>query len=60
VKRAMMKLGFWGKPVVVLGARQAGAHVIEVLRREWQLGFKPFAVFDNRVAPERGVSYGGP
>jgi Undecaprenyl-phosphate galactose phosphotransferase WbaP len=63
VKRATMKLGLWGKPVVVLGARQAGAHVLEVLRREWQLGFKPLAVFDNRVAPDggalEGVPYGG-
>jgi len=63
VKRAMMKLGFWGKRVVVLGARQAGAQVLQVLRREWQLGFKPFAVFDNRVAPAggmlEGVPYGG-
>jgi Undecaprenyl-phosphate galactose phosphotransferase WbaP len=63
VKRAMMKLGLWGKPVIVLGARQAGAQVLEVLRREWQLGFKPIAVFDNRVAPAagmlEGVPYGG-
>ncbi len=63
VKLAMMKLGVWGKPVVVLGARQAGAHVLEVLRREWQLGFKPVAVFDNRVAPAggmlEGIPYGG-
>jgi Undecaprenyl-phosphate galactose phosphotransferase WbaP len=63
VKRAMMRLGLWGKPVVVMGARQAGAHVLEVLRREWQLGFKPFAVFDNRVVPAggmlEGVPYGG-
>lgn len=63
VKRAMMKLGLWGKPVVVLGARQAGAHVLEVLRREWHLGFKPLAVFDNRVVPAgrmlEGVPYGG-
>jgi Undecaprenyl-phosphate galactose phosphotransferase WbaP len=63
VKRAMMKLGFWGKPVMVLGARQAGAQVLEVLRREWQLGFKPIAVFDNRVTPAGGmledIPYGG-
>lgn len=62
-KRTMMRLGLWGKPVVVLGARQAGAHVLDVLRREWQLGFKPFAVFDNRVVPAggmlEGVPYGG-
>jgi Undecaprenyl-phosphate galactose phosphotransferase WbaP len=63
VKRAIKKLGFWGKRVVILGARQAGAHVLRVLQREWQLGFEPFAVFDNRVAPAEGmlegVPYGG-
>jgi len=63
VKRAMMKIGLWGKPVVVLGAREPGVHVLKVLRREWHLGFKPVAVFDNRVAPLdgtlEGVPYGG-
>jgi Undecaprenyl-phosphate galactose phosphotransferase WbaP len=63
VKRAMKKIDLWGKRVVVMGARQAGANVIQVLRREWQLGLKPFAVFDNRVAPAggmfEGVPYGG-
>jgi Undecaprenyl-phosphate galactose phosphotransferase WbaP len=63
VKRVIMEAGFWGKPVVILGARKAGAHVISVMRREWQLGFRPIAVFDNRVAPSggtlEGVPYGG-
>jgi Undecaprenyl-phosphate galactose phosphotransferase WbaP len=63
VKRAMMEIGLWGKPVVVLGAQETGAHVLKVLRREWHLGFKPIAVFDNRsVSMEdtfEGVPYGG-
>jgi Undecaprenyl-phosphate galactose phosphotransferase WbaP len=62
-KLALKKLGLWGKPVVVLGADDAGARVLEDLRREWQLGFRPIAVFDNRVAPMQrtlnGVPYGG-
>jgi Undecaprenyl-phosphate galactose phosphotransferase WbaP len=62
-KLALNKLGVWGKPVVVLGADDAGARVLEDLRREWQLGFRPIAVFDNRVAPMQrilnGVPYGG-
>jgi Undecaprenyl-phosphate galactose phosphotransferase WbaP len=62
-KLALKKLGLWGKPVVVLGAHEAGARVLEDLRREWQLGFRPMAVFDNRVAPIQrtlnGVPYGG-
>ena len=63
VKRILLQLGLWGKPVVVLGAQQTGAHVLKTLCREWQLGFKPVAVFDNRVAPTggmlEGVPYGG-
>jgi Undecaprenyl-phosphate galactose phosphotransferase WbaP len=62
-KLAMINLKLWGKPVVVLGAQEAGARVLEGLRQEWQLGFKPIAVFDNRVAPSAGslsgVPYGG-
>jgi Undecaprenyl-phosphate galactose phosphotransferase WbaP len=62
-KLALKKLGLWGKPVVVLGAHDVGARVLEDLRREWQLGFRPIAVFDNRVAPIQrtlnGVPYGG-
>jgi Undecaprenyl-phosphate galactose phosphotransferase WbaP len=63
VKLAMMKIKLWGKPVVVFGAHAAGAQIIDDLRREWQLGFRPIAVFDNRMAPIegnlKGVPYGG-
>jgi len=63
IKRVLLKTGLWGKPVVVVGAQQAGAHVLELLQREWQLGYKPVGVFDNRVAPAggmlKGVPYGG-
>ncbi len=63
IKRAMMRVGLWGKPIVVLGAREAGAHLLRALKQDWQLGFRPVAVFDNRVAPTDGtlggVPYGG-
>ena len=63
VKRAMMRAKLWGKPVVVLGTREVGARVLKVLRQEWQLGFNPIGVFDNRLAPAEGapegVPYGG-
>jgi Undecaprenyl-phosphate galactose phosphotransferase WbaP len=62
-KLALMKVGLWGKPVVVLGAQEAGERILEDLKREWHLGFRPIAVFDNRVAPTMGslggVPYGG-
>src|SRR5919202_6386892 len=63
VKQAMMRVGLWGKPVVVLGTQEAGARVLRVLRREWQLGFKPVGVFDGYLARTEGaledVPYGG-
>jgi Undecaprenyl-phosphate galactose phosphotransferase WbaP len=63
VKRALREVGLWGKPVVVVGADKAGAHMLKVLQQEKDLGFNPVAVFDNRVAPIggalEGVPYGG-
>ena len=61
-KQWMMQAGFWGKPVVVFGAWQAGAQVLETLQREWRLGLRPVAVFDNRPPAQEfieGVLYGG-
>lgn len=47
VKRALMRLGSWGKPVVVLGAGATGAHMVKALRDDRGLGFVPVAVFDD-------------
>jgi FlaA1/EpsC-like NDP-sugar epimerase len=41
VKRAMMRMGLWCKPVVVIGAQEGGHRVLERLQREWYLGFEP-------------------
>ena len=54
-KLAMRKAGLWGKPVVVLGDRELGLGVWEALQNEWQLGFKPVGIFDDRPAPEKGA-----
>ncbi len=63
VKYMLMRMGVWGKPVVVLGAHEAGARVLRALRREWQLGLRPIGVFDNHLTPAEGevegVPYGG-
>src|SRR5215210_7187093 len=60
VKRAMMKVGLWGKAVVILGSRETGMRVLETLRREWQLGFNAVGVFDDRQAPIEGELEGVP
>ena len=63
VKWVMMRLGLWGKLVVIFGAREAGAHLLKVLQQEWQLGFKPVGAFHNHQVPTegalKGVPYGG-
>ena len=53
------KLGWWGKPVVILGCgemnfRWTGAHIVRFLRQDCQLGFSPIAVFGYRLACSEG------
>jgi len=59
-KRGLMRAGVWGKPVVILGAGKAGAHLVRALRDEWHFGYRPVAVFDSNLAPVRGVLEGVP
>ena len=62
-KVAMRKAGVWGKPVMIIGAGEAGSRLVKTMREEWQLGFRPVAVFDERLVPAggtlEGVPYGG-
>ena len=44
--KAMMRSSWWGKPTIVMGTPQAGARMVDVLRQEWQLGFRPIGFFD--------------
>jgi Undecaprenyl-phosphate galactose phosphotransferase WbaP len=59
-KAAMMKAGLWGKPVVIVGAGEAGRRLISTLKNEWKLGFRPIAVFDDRITPAEGAIEGLP
>ncbi len=56
VKRGVMRLGLWGKPVVVLGASETGERVVMALREEHGLGFVPAAVFDDQVSESREIA----
>src|SRR5215210_229343 len=60
VKRAMMRGGLWGKPVVILGTKEAGARLLKVLQQEWHLGFKPVGVFEDDLVPTEGALAGVP
>jgi Undecaprenyl-phosphate galactose phosphotransferase WbaP len=56
----MNRVGLWGKPVVILGAGKTGAHLARDLQKEWSLGFRPVAVFDDQLAPVGGMLEGVP
>ena len=60
VKCQTLKLGLWGKPAVIIGSGKVGAHVLRLLKEEWQLGYKPIAIFDSREAPAHGLLEGVP
>jgi Undecaprenyl-phosphate galactose phosphotransferase WbaP len=49
IKWWMRKMGLWGKPVMILGYKEAGANVVDVLKRNWGLGYVPVAIFDYRL-----------
>ena len=60
VKVGLRKTGLWGKPVVILAADEVGGRLVRTLQREWSLGYRPVAVFDNRLAPTGGTLEGVP
>jgi Undecaprenyl-phosphate galactose phosphotransferase WbaP len=43
------RIGLWGKPVLVLGYREAGTSVVSILKENWELGYDPVAVLDYRL-----------
>jgi Undecaprenyl-phosphate galactose phosphotransferase WbaP len=47
--------GLWGKPAVILGAGKFGARITSLLQENWELGYKPVAVYDYRPAPREGA-----
>ena len=57
-KSWMKKRDVWGKPVVVLGYKDAGSNVVDLLRREWELGYDPVAIFDYRLNAKEALSEG--
>lgn len=50
----------WGKPVVVIGDQESGTRIVKVMQTEWQLGFKPVGLFDDRLDQADGALGGGP
>ena len=49
VKRGLKGTRSWGKPVVILSHKGNAANVTERLKRNWELGYNPVAVFGYRL-----------
>lgn len=52
-KWSLMRLGLWGKPVVVFSSGEPGDRVAALLSREWGLGYNPLAVFGSHPGQSR-------
>jgi Undecaprenyl-phosphate galactose phosphotransferase WbaP len=48
-KLGMKGLGLWGKPAVILSYKETGTIITDLLKRNWDLGYEPVAVFDYRL-----------
>jgi Undecaprenyl-phosphate galactose phosphotransferase WbaP len=57
VKRTMVRLGLWGKPVVIFRSGEFGRRVATLLDEEWALGYNPVAVFDSQQTSARRSRY---
>lgn len=58
IKRLLLGLGLWGRPVVILGAGKAGKRVAKALLRRPLDGLTPVAFFDDDVEKHQ-QSYDG-
>ena len=45
------RLGFWGRPVVVIGDKDTSARTVKLLEEEWVLGYAPAALIDWGLTP---------
>jgi Undecaprenyl-phosphate galactose phosphotransferase WbaP len=50
-RRELKRLKLWGKPVIVLGYANTGAQAVDLLEREWGLGYEPVSLFDKHFTP---------
>jgi Undecaprenyl-phosphate galactose phosphotransferase WbaP len=56
VRLGLKKVGWWGKPVIVVSYKDNGVQFWELLKQEWGLGYSPVALLDHNLAPA-GASY---
>jgi Undecaprenyl-phosphate galactose phosphotransferase WbaP len=50
-RRELDRLKLWGRPVIVLGYPTTGAESVDLLQREWGLGYRPVSLFHDHLTP---------
>lgn len=50
IRKIAHRLNWWGVPAIILGAGKTGKLVVEALGREYRLGLKPIAFFDDDLS----------
>jgi Undecaprenyl-phosphate galactose phosphotransferase WbaP len=58
VRLGMKKAELWGKPVIMLSYKETGAQFQELFKQEWDMGYRPVALLDDRLVAA-GKSYRG-
>jgi Undecaprenyl-phosphate galactose phosphotransferase WbaP len=51
VKRGLKRLGWWGRPIIILSYEGTGGQFSRLLEQEWELGYEPVALFDYHLRP---------
>lgn len=59
VRWIVRRMGLWGRPVVILGYKETGSQMNEMLQREWGLGYTPVQTFDYRLFSDGGMNEKG-
>jgi Undecaprenyl-phosphate galactose phosphotransferase WbaP len=53
--KRLRSAGLWGRPVIILTYRGAGARILSLLEDEWGQGYRPVALFDSNLVPAGAV-----
>jgi Undecaprenyl-phosphate galactose phosphotransferase WbaP len=51
VRRVLKRLELWGKPVIILSYATTGVQLVDLLEREWGLGYRPVSLFHHHLTP---------
>lgn len=54
----LKRVGWWGRPVVVLSYKHSGTNITSLLQQNWELGYQPVAIFEYRLDPAGGEAGG--